>query len=89
MIAGNWGTQTLKMNFLNQIHCKSPPFPTNSKQTLPIIIHSNLRRLAACTDDDGLPVSKYLLKAGPPLRWLKYSWGLNGAGVLRIKKGLW
>ena len=47
MIAGNLGNENLEMNCLNQTHCNSPLFPTNSKQTLPIIIHSNLRRLAA------------------------------------------
>lgn len=73
MIAGNLRTKSLKMNGLNQILCKSPLYPRNSKQTSPVIIHSNLRRLATCTYDDSLPASVTLEGLSHTLRWLKYS----------------
>lgn len=59
-----FGTKSLKMNCLSQMHFWSPPFQ-HSKHTLPIIPPSNPRGLAACAYRDSLPVSVSLLKAGP------------------------
>lgn len=83
-----FGTKSLKMNCLSQIHFKSPFFQ-HSKHAVPVIIPSNRRGLAACIYHDSLPVCMSLLKAGPYPEVAQIQLGSKGAVVVRIKKVLW